>query len=94
MCCLEASWTSDLAAKITALAEIILLDTSPRAKTWDREGSRRRMMANNMKTGGHSSILRLVQYLHVFRDGRGISMVIRSDRWEGLEAIADLEASI
>ena len=51
-------------------------------------------MAKNMTTGGRSSLWRLVQSLCVFRDGRGIGMVIGSDFREVLEVMTEAEKSI
>ena len=91
-CCLEASFASD--ANTTALAEILLSDPSSREKSGAVSGSRMRITTKNKKTGSCSSLPRLVQSLHVFRDDRVIGMVIGSDYREGSEKMAEAEASI
>ena len=84
---------SALDENTTALEEIILSDLASRAKAGAEVGSRRRTM-NNMTTGGQSSIRRLGLSVRMFRDGDGISMVIRSYIWEGSEAMEEARALI
>ena len=77
-----------------ALAEVSLLDPVSMTKVGSGARSRRKTTTNNMTMGGHSSLRQLGQSLRVFGDDRGIGMVIRSDLREGLEAMAEAQASI